>query len=98
VVDLDRERVAFRFGEEQLNVHGRGSTPDPVARVPVAPGNADLCFVWQITPAEAIAHLEAHDVRVELGPVERTGARGRGTSVYFRDLAGALLELVSYES
>jgi catechol 2,3-dioxygenase-like lactoylglutathione lyase family enzyme len=58
VVDLDRERVAFRFGEQQLNVHGRGSTPDLVARVPVAPG----------------------------------------TSVYFRDPDGALLELVSYES
>jgi catechol 2,3-dioxygenase-like lactoylglutathione lyase family enzyme len=98
VVDLDRERVAFCFGEEQLNVHRPGSTPDLVARVPVAPGNADLCFVWQLTPAEAIEHLEAHDVRAELGPVERTGARGRGTSVYFRDLDGALLELVSFES
>jgi catechol 2,3-dioxygenase-like lactoylglutathione lyase family enzyme len=36
-------------------------------------------------------------VDVELGPVERTGARGNGTSVYFRDPDGSLLELIVYE-
>jgi catechol 2,3-dioxygenase-like lactoylglutathione lyase family enzyme len=95
VVDLDRSRVAFRFGEQQLNVHGPGST-EPRARVPVAPGNADLCFVWPGTADEAREHLEAKGVEVELGPVERTGARGQGTSVYFRDPDGTLLELISY--
>jgi catechol 2,3-dioxygenase-like lactoylglutathione lyase family enzyme len=35
-------------------------------------------------------------VEVELGPVARDGARGRGTSVYFRDPDGSLLELISY--
>ena len=98
MLELDRTRVAFRFGEQQLNVHGPGSTPDPVARIRVAPGNADLCFVWPGTASEARAHLEGHGVEVELGPVERTGARGRGTSVYFRDPDGALLELISYET
>jgi catechol 2,3-dioxygenase-like lactoylglutathione lyase family enzyme len=96
VLELDRTRVAFRFGAQQLNVHGPGSTPEPRARVPVAPGNADLCFVWPGSAQEARAHLESHGVEVELGPVERTGARGRGTSVYFRDPDGALLELISY--
>jgi hypothetical protein len=28
--------------------------------------------------------------------MERTGARGRGTSVYVRDPDGSLLELISY--
>ena len=96
MLELDRERVAFRLGEQQLNVHGPGSTPEPRARIPVAPGNADLCFVWPGTALEAREHLEAHGVEVELGPVERTGARGRGASVYFRDPDGALLELISY--
>jgi catechol 2,3-dioxygenase-like lactoylglutathione lyase family enzyme len=45
---------------------------------------------------EAVEHLRAHEVEVELGPVTRTGARGTGTSVYFRDPDGALLELISY--
>ena len=96
VVELDRGRVAFRFGEQQLNVHGPGSTPEPRARLPVAPGNADLCFLWTGTPTEAVEHLRAHGVDPELGQVERTGARGSGTSVYFRDPDGALLELISY--
>jgi catechol 2,3-dioxygenase-like lactoylglutathione lyase family enzyme len=96
IVDLDRSRVAFRLGEQQLNVHGPGSTPEPRARTPVAPGNSDLCFVWDGTSKEAVEHLQAHEVEVELGPVPRTGARGTGTSVYFRDPDGALLELISY--
>ena len=96
VISLDRERVAFRFGEQQLNVHGPGSTPEPRARAPVAPGNSDLCFVWERSPEEAVAHLEAHGVEVELGPSERTGAQGKGMSVYFRDPDGSLLELISY--
>jgi len=96
VLELDRTRVAFRFGHQQLNVHGPGSTPEPRARVPVAPGNSDLCFEWAGTAADALAHLADQGVEVELGPVERTGARGRGTSVYFRDPDGTLLELISY--
>ncbi len=37
---------AYRFGDKQLNVHGLGVRPAEVARVPVAPGNSDLCFEW----------------------------------------------------
>lgn len=96
IVELEHGRVAFRIGEQQLNVHGPGSTPEPRARVPVAPGNADLCFVWPGSSAEARTHLQAQGVEVELGPVGRTGAHGSGSSVYFRDPDGALLELISY--
>jgi catechol 2,3-dioxygenase-like lactoylglutathione lyase family enzyme len=35
-------------------------------------------------------------VEVEEGPVERHGAGGAGTSVYFRDPDGSLLEFISY--
>jgi catechol 2,3-dioxygenase-like lactoylglutathione lyase family enzyme len=35
-------------------------------------------------------------VEVETGPVPRDGAAGRGTSVYFRDPDGSLLELIAY--
>ena len=41
-------------------------------------------------------HLREHGVEVELGPVERRGARGVGTSLYFRDPDGSLLEFISY--
>ena len=87
---------AYRFGTQQLNLHGPGLSPTPVARLPVRPGGSDLCFVWPGTAEAAMAHLERCGVAVELGPVERNGARGRGRSVYFRDPDGSLLEFISY--
>jgi catechol 2,3-dioxygenase-like lactoylglutathione lyase family enzyme len=89
-------RTAYRFGAQQLNVHGPGVAVTEVARDPVRPGNSDLCFVWDGTPEEAIAHLRSHGVEIVAGPVARHGARGAGTSVYFRDPDGSLLEFMSY--
>jgi catechol 2,3-dioxygenase-like lactoylglutathione lyase family enzyme len=68
-----------------------------VARLPVQPGNSDLCVVWSGPIDDAVAHLERHGVAVETGPVQRFGARGSGVSVYFRDPDGSLLEFISYE-
>jgi catechol 2,3-dioxygenase-like lactoylglutathione lyase family enzyme len=93
----DPDGVAmYRFGRNQLNVHGPGLDPDPVARLPVPPGGSDLCFVWPGPIDAAIAQLRSHGVAVELGPVPRGGARGDGTSVYFRDPDGSLLEFIAY--
>ena len=88
---------AYRFGDQQLNVHGPGLDVSIVADDPVRPGNSDLCFMWPGTTEEAAEHLRKQGVEVELGPVERLGARGRGLSVYFRDPDGTLLELIAYE-
>ena len=87
---------AYRFGAVQLNCHGPGVDARPVARLPVEPGNSDLCFEWAGPIEEAVAHLRTRGVAVELGPIERHGARGAGTSVYFRDPDGSLLEFISY--
>jgi catechol 2,3-dioxygenase-like lactoylglutathione lyase family enzyme len=87
----------YRFGEQQLNVHGPGVEPAPVARLPVQPGGSDLCFVWPGPIEGGIDHLRAHGVEVELGPVPRQGAHGDGMSVYFRDPDESLLELISYD-
>jgi catechol 2,3-dioxygenase-like lactoylglutathione lyase family enzyme len=89
---------AYRFGAAQLNCHGPGAIGDPVARLPVMPGNSDLCFVWLDGVEAGRAHLESHGVAVELGPVQRYGAQGAGTSFYFRDPDGSLLEFICYES
>jgi catechol 2,3-dioxygenase-like lactoylglutathione lyase family enzyme len=97
VVALEHGRYAYVLdGGQRLNVHGPGSTPTPRAADPVRPGNSDLCFVWDGDAESAAAHLRARGVDVELGPVERTGARGAGTSLYFRDPDGTLLELIAY--
>ena len=87
---------AYRFGDAQLNCHGPGVNPNPVARLPVQPGNSDVCFEWNGPIADAIAHLARCQVAIELGPVERNGAKGKGTSVYFRDPDGSLMEFMSY--
>jgi catechol 2,3-dioxygenase-like lactoylglutathione lyase family enzyme len=86
----------YRFGDQQLNVHGPGLEAAPVARNRPGPGSADLCLVWPGPIEEAAEHLRAHGVEIEEGPVARDGARGAGTSVYFRDPDGSLLEFISY--
>src|SRR5712692_387629 len=91
-----RNGWCYRFGDAQLNLHGPGAAGNPVARLPVQPGNSDICFEWSGTIAQALEHLDRHGVAVEEGPVLRFGARGRGTSLYFRDPDGSLLEFITY--
>jgi catechol 2,3-dioxygenase-like lactoylglutathione lyase family enzyme len=98
LVDVGAGRTAYRFGDQQLNVHGPGVDPSPlVARDPVRAGNSDLCFRWPGPIDGALAHLRAQGVAIEEGPVRKFGARGPGTSVYFRDPDGSLLELIAYD-
>jgi catechol 2,3-dioxygenase-like lactoylglutathione lyase family enzyme len=97
LVEHGAGRWAYRLADTQLNVHGPGvDVSSNVARLPVQPGNSDLCFVWDGPIEEAVEHLAEHGVEVETGPVRRLGARGHGTSVYFRDPDGSLLEFISY--
>jgi catechol 2,3-dioxygenase-like lactoylglutathione lyase family enzyme len=91
VIEIRAGRFAYRFGDHQLSVHGPGvDVGDNVALKPVEPGNSDLCFVWPGRVEDAVEHLRQRGVNVETGPVQRVGARGEGTSVYFRDPDGSL--------
>ncbi len=67
-----------------------------MARLPVRPGNSDICFRWPGPISEAVAQLREHGVAIETGPVARPGAGGNGMSVYFRDPDGSLLESIPY--
>ena len=49
--------------------------------------------MWQ----ELAERLKANNVDIEEGPVPRWGAHGTGTSIYFRDPEGNLLEVRYYE-
>jgi catechol 2,3-dioxygenase-like lactoylglutathione lyase family enzyme len=89
---------AYRFGNEQLNIHGPGQDGTPNARIPVPAGGSDLCFEWPGPIDEAVAHLRTHRVPVEVGPAIRSGVKGKGMSVYFRDPDGSLIEFISYDS
>ena len=87
---------AYRFGDQQLNVQGPDDVGGSATSVPIRPEHSHMCWRWDGTIEEAIAHLERHRVAVEVGPVPRAGARGDGTSLYFRDPDGMLLELIAY--
>ena len=62
------------------------------------PGAIDLCFIASTPLEEVIAHLEGCGVVIVEGPVEKTGALGPMTSVYFRDPDGNLIEVSNYRS
>ena len=96
LIELTRGRWTYRLANTQLNVHGPGSTPEPVALAKAPPGAADLCFEWDGPIEGALEHLRDTGVDVEQGPIERHGRRGPGVSVYFRDPDGSLLEFISY--
>jgi len=47
-------------------------------------------------PAARAGPEQRIGVAVERGPLQRFGAKGPGTSVYFRDPDGSLMEFMSY--
>jgi catechol 2,3-dioxygenase-like lactoylglutathione lyase family enzyme len=78
-------------------VHGPGlDVGSLVAGRPVTAGGSDLCFVWPDGSAALAEHLAGHGIEVEEGPVVRHGGAGAGTSTYFRDPDGSLLEFIVY--
>jgi catechol 2,3-dioxygenase-like lactoylglutathione lyase family enzyme len=83
-VTFGEGRHALAFGSQKLNLHVAGHEFEPKAATPT-PGSADLCFL--------VDELDATDLDVIEGPVERTGATGRIRSVYVRDPDGNLVEL-----
>lgn len=85
-------RIALSFGNQKINLHQQGNEFEPKAGY-VQPGSADLCFIIRQPLAEAIEHLNRCQVRVIDGPVERTGARGKILSAYFRDPDNNLVEI-----
>ena len=92
VVTFAEGRKALHFGNQKINLHQKGKEFDPRAQHPT-PGSADLCFLTSVPLEQVIAHLQACDVAILLGPVERTGATGSLVSIYFRDPDGNLLEV-----
>ena len=85
-------RIAFRFGNQKINVHVRGNEFEPKAHLPVS-GALDLCFIASIGLEAVVARLEAAQWPIVEGPVQRTGATGPIRSVYVRDPDLNLIEI-----
>ena len=94
-VETPGRPTALKFGGCKINVHETGRTFEPKALRPT-PGAGDFCLVTTALLDEVLVGLAACGVTVEEGPVERTGARGPMTSIYFRDPDGNLLEVSRY--
>ncbi|XP_051514220.1 glyoxalase domain-containing protein 5 [Myxocyprinus asiaticus] len=96
VVTFKGDRKALSFGEQKLNLHQVGKEFEPKAKIPT-PGSADLCLITKTPLATVAAHLKACGVTIEEGPVDRTGAVGPITSLYFRDPDDNLIEVSNYQ-
>jgi len=87
----------MQIGGARLSIHPAAAPAAPHAGAPTA-GSADLCFRYEGPVAEILATLAAEGVAVVEGPVPRPASTGeRGESVYFRDLDGNLLELLTID-
>ena len=88
-------RLPLHFGMCKINVHEVGHTFEPKATTPT-PGAADFCLITEENLNDVADHLHSANITIEAGPVDRKGARGLMTSIYFRDPDGNLVEVSRY--
>ena len=88
------ERVALFFGKQKINLHKAGEELLPHAQHPTS-GSTDICLLTNTPLKEAMQEVSKHNVPIEEGPVQRSGAQGDIFSFYIRDPAGNLIEIAN---
>ncbi|MDN6634219.1 MAG: VOC family protein, partial [Enterobacterales bacterium] len=87
-------RTARTFGEQKINLPAAKSPFRPHAKHPT-PGSADLCFITVQPLQEVVLWVIGCGVEIIEGPVTRTGASGKISSIYLRDPDGNLIEIAN---
>lgn len=85
-------RRALQVGSQKINLQTLGQETRNFAGI----GSGDVCLLTDLSPDEVTARLSAEGVVIVEGPVQKTGAQGPITSVYFNDPDGNLIEISSY--
>jgi catechol 2,3-dioxygenase-like lactoylglutathione lyase family enzyme len=90
-------RTILWFGDQKIHLRPVSASQNEwfTARQ-AAPGTSDVCFSTPALMSAILAHLQRNEIVVELGPVEREGARGPMLSAYCRDPDGNLIEISTY--
>ena len=85
-------RKALKFGNQKINLHDAKAPYVPHAKNPTT-GAIDICFLSDLPIQEWIKRFDLHNIPIENGPVQKTGATGALMSIYVRDPDGSLIEI-----
>ncbi len=82
---------ALKFGNQKLTLHQKGMAFAPAAHLHT-PGAIDICFIVKDSIEQIKTELESKNITIE-GIIQRPGATGKITSIYFRDPDRNLIEV-----
>jgi catechol 2,3-dioxygenase-like lactoylglutathione lyase family enzyme len=94
-VTFGNGRKAIVCGTQKINLHEVGKEFEPKAAKSTT-GSADICLITDTPLKQVIALLNSKSIAIIEGPVERTGAKGKILSIYFRDPDQNLIEISTY--
>lgn len=96
IITFGGDRKALQIGAQKINLHVATAPIAPHAEYPT-PGSADFCLITQTPLSNLMARLQTHGIKIELGPVNRTGAQGSLRSIYLRDPDSNLVEIANQQ-
>jgi len=92
VANEQNKRLALKFGNQKINIHDASSPFSPHANNPTS-GSIDICFLSHVDLTEWSKIFAANNIKIENGPICKTGATGSLMSLYVRDPDGNLIEI-----